>query len=99
MSANMEKIPVFAPDIGVDTLKHLTDALHIGWLGMGAITKEFEYLIAAYLGLEGGYVAATNTSPAAFHLRLCAAGVGSGQTVVEVPAKSILPATHGDIDE
>jgi len=37
-----EKIPVFVPAIGVDTLKHLTDALDVGWLGMGATVKEFE---------------------------------------------------------
>ena len=46
----MERIPVFAPHIGVDTIKHVTDALHVGWLGMGATTKEFEDRIAAFLG-------------------------------------------------
>jgi dTDP-4-amino-4,6-dideoxygalactose transaminase len=78
----MEKIPVFAPAIGVDTLKHVTDALHVGWLGMGAITKEFEDLIAAYLGLQGRYVVATNTGTSAFHLCLRAAGVGPGDEVI-----------------
>lgn len=78
----MEKIPVFAPAIGADTLKHVTDALHVGWLGMGAITKEFEDLIAAYLGLEGRYVVATNTGTSAFHLCLRAAGVGHGDEVI-----------------
>ena len=78
----MEKIPVFAPAIGVDTLKHVTDALHVGWLGMGAITKEFEDQIAAYLGLQGRYVVATNTGTSAFHLCLRAAGVGPGDEVI-----------------
>lgn len=78
----MEKIPVFIPHIHVDTLKHLTDALDIGWLGMGSITKEFEDLIAAYLGLEGRYVVATNTGTSAFHLCLRAAGIGPGDEVI-----------------
>ena len=78
----MERIPVFAPAIGVDTLKHLTDALHLGWLGMGSITKEFEDRIAEYLGLESRYVIATNTGTSAFHLALRAAGVGPGDEVL-----------------
>ena len=78
----MEKIPVFAPHIGVDTVKHVTDALHVGWLGMGATTKEFEDLIASYLDLEGRYVVATNTGTSAFHLALRAVGVGPGDEVI-----------------
>ena len=38
----MKRIPVFQPSIGNDTKKHLKDALDVGWLGMGASTKEFE---------------------------------------------------------
>ncbi|HUO62624.1 MAG TPA: DegT/DnrJ/EryC1/StrS family aminotransferase [Terriglobales bacterium] len=78
----METIPVFQPCIGVDTLKHLTDALHVGWFGMGATTKEFEDRIAAYLGLDGRYVVATNTGTAAIHIALEAAGVGPGDEVI-----------------
>jgi len=78
----MENIPVFEPYIGVDTLKHLTDALDVGWLGMGAITKEFEDNISEYLALENRYVATTNTGTAALHLALLAAGVESGDEVI-----------------
>ena len=42
-------VPVFVPAIGVDTVKAVTDAFHVGWLGMGALTKEFEEKVAAYL--------------------------------------------------
>ena len=38
----MSNIPVFAPCLGIDTMKHLTDALDVGWLGMGSTTKRFE---------------------------------------------------------
>ena len=78
----MERIPVFQPHIGVDTIKHLLDALDVGWLGMGATTEEFEERIAAYLGLEGRYVVATNTGTSALHIALLAAGVGPGHEVI-----------------
>lgn len=76
------KVPVFVPYVGVDTLKHLTDALDVGWLGMGATTKEFEDRIAAYLGLENRYVVATNTGTSAMHIALLAAGIGPGDEVI-----------------
>jgi dTDP-4-amino-4,6-dideoxygalactose transaminase len=78
----MDKIPVFQPHIGVDTLKHLTDSLNIGWLGMGATTQEFEERIAEYLGLDGRYVVATNTGTSALHIALLIAGVGPGDEVI-----------------
>ena len=76
------RIPVFVPHIGVDTLKHLTDALDVGWLGMGALTKEFEERIAAYLELDGSHVVATNTGTSALHIALLVAGVGPGDEVI-----------------
>jgi len=78
----MDKIPVFAPHIHVDTLKHLTDALNIGWLGMGSITKEFEDRIASFLELSNRYVVATNTGTSALHIALLVAGVGPGDEVI-----------------
>lgn len=78
----MEKIAVFAPHIGGDTVSHLTDALNLGWLGMGAITKEFEERIGTYLGLKDRHVVVTNTGTSAFHLALRAAGVGPGDEVL-----------------
>lgn len=78
----MERIPVFAPCIGVDTLTHLTDALDIGWLGMGATTEEFEGRIASFLGLRDRHVVATNTGTSALHIALIAAGVKPGDEVI-----------------
>jgi dTDP-4-amino-4,6-dideoxygalactose transaminase len=75
------KIPVFAPYVGVDTLKHVTDALDVGWLGMGATTMEFEERIGAYLGNDRTAVC-TNTGTAALHIALLAAGVGPGDEVI-----------------
>ncbi|HXP92094.1 MAG TPA: aminotransferase class I/II-fold pyridoxal phosphate-dependent enzyme, partial [Candidatus Binatia bacterium] len=77
----VEKIPVFVPYIGVDTLKHLTDALDVGWLGMGATTKEFEERIGGFLGTQR-YVVATNTGTSALHIAVMAAGIGPGDEVI-----------------
>ena len=75
-------IPVFQPVIGVDTIKAVVDALHAGWLGMGAITQAFEEGLARFLGLQGRHVLATNTGTSALHLGLLAAGVGPGDEVI-----------------
>lgn len=78
----MKTIPVFEPYTGADTLQHLKEALDIGWLGMGATTRDFERRIADYLGLEGRFVVATNTGTSALHIALRAAGVGPGDEVI-----------------
>ena len=77
-----ETIPVFVPHIHIDTMKHLTDAFDVGWLGMGASTKEFEERIADYLNLDKRYVVATNTGTSALHIALLAAGVKAGDEVI-----------------
>ncbi len=79
---SVERIPVFKPYIGVDTINHVVDALDIGWLGMGGATQEFERCIADYLGLGDRKVVATNTGTSALHIALLVAGVGSGDEVI-----------------
>jgi len=82
-SSRTERIPVFVPCTGIDTLKHVTDAFNVGWLGMGATTKAFEDAIVAFLGLDAGaHIVATNTGTSALHLALLAAGVGPGDEVI-----------------
>jgi len=66
----------------VDTIKAVVDALHAGWLGMGAITQAFEEGLASFLELRDRYVLATNTGTSALHLGLLAAGVGPGDEVI-----------------
>ncbi|MGH8324518.1 MAG: DegT/DnrJ/EryC1/StrS family aminotransferase, partial [Steroidobacteraceae bacterium] len=78
----LDEIPVFVPHVGVDTLKHVSDAFAVGWLGMGALTREFEEHIGAALGGEGRHVIATNTGTSALHLALLVAGVGPGDEVI-----------------
>lgn len=78
----MEKIPVFSPDLGIDTIRHLSETLEIGWLGMGEKTKEFEEYISKFLELNGRFVIATNTATSALHLALRAINVGEGDEVI-----------------
>ena len=58
----MNTIPVFAPCLGLDTMKHLTDALDVGWLGMGKTTKQFEDDLSSYFNLKKRHVLATNSA-------------------------------------
>lgn len=78
----MEPIPVFAPHMDAGTLQHLGQAFDVGWLGMGAFTKEFEDRIGEFLGLQGRYVATTNTGTSALHIALRVAGIGRGDEVI-----------------
>jgi dTDP-4-amino-4,6-dideoxygalactose transaminase len=78
----MEKIPVFLPHIDKEMRKHLENALDVGWLGMGASTKEFETRISKFLNLKQRYVICTNTGTSSLHLALKIAGIGSGDEVI-----------------
>jgi len=78
----MEKLPVFAPTIGEDTKKHLSEAIDVGWLGMGSASKEFEERISEFLGLGDRYLAVTNTGTSALHIALLTAGIGPGDEVI-----------------
>ena len=76
------RVPVFKPHLGVDTLKAVTDAFDVGWLGMGSFVKDFEEGLAKYLGLQDKYVVAVNTGTSALHLALLIAGIGQGDEVI-----------------
>jgi len=76
-------IPVFKPHIGSETIKAATDALDMGWLGMGSLVKEFEESMASYLELEAPRrTVAVNTCTSALHLALLLADVGPGDEVI-----------------
>lgn len=76
-------IPVFKPHIGSETLLAASQALDLGWLGMGSLVKEFEEGMARYLEVEAPrQVVAVNTCTSALHLALLASGVGPGDEVI-----------------
>lgn len=78
----VEKIPVFKPVLGEDTIQHIRNGFELGWLGMGSITKEFEDRISDFLELDGRYVLSTNTGTSALHLGLKNASIGPGDEVI-----------------
>ncbi len=77
-----DRIPVFKPHIGVDTVNAAVDALDLGWLGMGSYVKEFEEGLAAYLQLKDKSVVAVNTGTSALHLAMLLVGVRQGDEVI-----------------
>ena len=78
----MENIPVFKPLISQDEINAATQALEMGWLGMGSYVGEFEERINQYLASSDRYAVAISTGHAALHLGLLIAGVGQGDEVI-----------------
>lgn len=78
----MEKIPVFLPHIDKEMRNHIKKALDVGWIGMGASTKEFESRIEKFLNLKNRYALVTNTGTSALHLGLRIADIGPGDEVI-----------------
>jgi dTDP-4-amino-4,6-dideoxygalactose transaminase len=76
-------IPVFKPHIGSETTQAATEALEMGWLGMGSYVHEFEQGLTNYLELAPQrQLVAVNTGTSALHLALLVAGVGPGDEVI-----------------
>lgn len=78
----LEKIPVFKPDLGENAIQHIQEGFELGWLGMGSFTKEFEERISNFLELKDRFVLSTNTGTSALHLGLKNANVGPGDEVI-----------------
>ncbi len=76
-------IPLFKPYIGKDTLKAATDALELGWLGMGSYVNQFEQELSAFMEIgDTRKIVAVNTCTSALHLALLTAGVKPGDEVI-----------------
>ncbi len=75
-------IPVFKPLIEKEEIAASTNALEIGWLGMGRFVNQFEEEVKKFLKCEDRYVVSTSTGHAALHLGLLIAGVGPGDEVI-----------------
>ena len=82
MTEDSNVIPVFRPTIGEDTLKAVSDAFDVGWLGMGAGTAQFEQRISERIGAGDRKVVATNTGTSALHIAVAVAGIGPGDEVI-----------------
>lgn len=78
----MEQVPVFKPLLEQEEIDACTEALKMGWLGMGSYVSKFEEALTDYLGLEGKYLACVNTGHSALHLACVLADVGHGDEVI-----------------
>jgi dTDP-4-amino-4,6-dideoxygalactose transaminase len=75
-------IPVFRPLIGKEEIQASTNALELGWLGMGSFVSKFEEGLKNYIGCHDRHVVSLSTGHAALHLGLMIAGVGQGDEVI-----------------
>jgi dTDP-4-amino-4,6-dideoxygalactose transaminase len=75
-------VPVFKPLIGAAEIRAATEALEMGWLGMGAFVGEFEDALHRIIEASDRHVVAVSTGHAALHLGLILAGVGAGDEVI-----------------
>lgn len=76
-------IPFSPPDITLDEVEQVKEALLSGWITTGPKTKQFEKELASYIGTSK--VVCLNSATAAMELTLRILGVGPGDEVI-VPA-------------
>jgi dTDP-4-amino-4,6-dideoxygalactose transaminase len=82
MHTQSPPVPVFKPLLEQEELDASTEALELGWLGMGSYVERFERELESFLGLEDRHVVAVSTGHAALHLSLLMAGIGPGDEVI-----------------
>ena len=76
----MPMIPVARPSLGPRELEAVSRVFDSRWLGLGAVTAEFEDRLSHILG--GRLVVATNTGTSAIEVALRVIGVGPGDDVI-----------------
>ncbi len=80
MSEAPERIPVFAPVIGVEETEYVDDCLATHWVSQGKYVRAFEEEFSAYCGV--GHGIATCNCTAALHMAGLALGFGPGDEVL-----------------
>ncbi len=102
-TSELEPIPMWLPHIGPEVIQAATQALEVGYLGLGKATKEFEETLSAYLELDGDRVLmSTNSCTAALNCACLLAGAGPGDEVIApsftyVAAHQAITATGADV--
>lgn len=83
MSAELEPVPVFLPQIGEPENSAVLTALQVGYLGLGPATARFETGLSSWLRLPAGRsLTATSSCTSALHLAALLAGAGPGTEVI-----------------
>lgn len=78
----MIKVPMFRPLIEQAEIDAATEALRMGWLGMGSYVNKMEQALSNHLELGDKRLALVNTGHSALHLALEVADVGPGDEVI-----------------
>jgi dTDP-4-amino-4,6-dideoxygalactose transaminase len=86
-----EFLPFARPSIGEREIETVVATLKSGWLTVGPRTREFEKVVADYVGVERA--AAVHSCTAGLHLAMVLLGVGPGDEVI-VPALNFAAAPN-----
>lgn len=81
-TAPLDRIPVYRPYLGPEVTGAVQRALEAGWLGMGALSQEFERGLERYLRLTERRVVSTNSCTEALHIAGRMIGLGPGDEVI-----------------
>lgn len=84
-------IPVQRPYIGQEELDTLAAVFDTRWLGMGAVTEEFEGKLREFLGVK--HVIAVNTGTSALHIALDGLDLQPGDEVI-VPSLTFVASVQ-----
>jgi perosamine synthetase len=84
-------IPVQRPFLGPEELAAVSGVFDSRWLGMGAVSSQFETRIREYLGVK--HVLAVNTGTSALHLALAALDLPFGAEVI-VPSLTFVASVQ-----
>jgi len=76
----MERIPMSAPDLDERDIQAVLEVLRSGRLALGPKAKEFEELMAEYIGVK--YAIAVSSGTAGLHILVRALGIGPGDEVL-----------------
>lgn len=79
----MIKVQFSPPDMGMEEVNEVKDAILSGWITTGSKTKEFEHQIATFCGVDKAVCLNSQTACAKMALRIL--GIGNGDEVI-VPA-------------
>ncbi|MBD3348738.1 MAG: UDP-4-amino-4,6-dideoxy-N-acetyl-beta-L-altrosamine transaminase, partial [Candidatus Eisenbacteria bacterium] len=84
-------LPFARPSICEGDIESVVQTLRSGWLTVGPQTREFERIVAGYIGVENA--AAVHSCTAGMHLAMVALGVEPGDEVI-VPALNFAAAPN-----
>jgi perosamine synthetase len=86
----IRQISMSAPDIHVDDIDLVIQALKSGYISMGPFNERLERAFADYVGVSDAIAVSSGTS--GLHLCVCAANIGSDHEVITTPFSFVASA-------